>query len=66
MFTIFNDIAGEYRWRLRAANGRIIADSAEGYRSKADCQAGIQLVKTIAPSASINDETAARSAYGRY
>jgi len=62
-FTIYSDRAGEYRWRLRATNGRIIADSAEGYRSKTDCQAGIRLVQTGAPTASVNDETAARSAY---
>jgi hypothetical protein len=64
-FSIYKDRAGEYRWRLVATNGRTIADSAEGYRSKADCGAGIQLVKTGAPSAQINDETTAPSAYGR-
>ena len=26
--------AGEWRWRLKAVNGRIIADSAEGYINK--------------------------------
>jgi Domain of unknown function (DUF1508) len=30
---------------LRAANGKIIADSGEGYVSKSDCQHGIELVK---------------------
>lgn len=63
-FTIYKDGVGEFRWRLRAANNRIIADSGEGYASRADCQAGIRLVQTGAPGASINDETAARSAYG--
>ena len=29
--TIYRDRAGEYRWRLQAANSRIVADSAEGY-----------------------------------
>jgi len=28
------DKAGEYRWRLRARNGRVIADCGEGYRNK--------------------------------
>jgi uncharacterized protein YegP (UPF0339 family) len=27
----------DYRWRLWADNGRIIANSGEGYRNKADC-----------------------------
>lgn len=65
-FTIYSDRAGEYRWRLRATNGRIVADSAEGYRSKADCQAGIQLVKRGAPAASVNDDTATRSGFRHY
>jgi uncharacterized protein YegP (UPF0339 family) len=30
----------EYRWRLRAANGEIVA-SGEGYTSKANCQRAI-------------------------
>lgn len=33
-FDIFQDKRGEWRWRLRARNGRIIADSGEGYASK--------------------------------
>ncbi len=63
-FTIYKDSAGQFRWRLRAANSRIIADSGEGYFSKSDCQAGIRLVQTGAPGASIDDDTAGRSAAG--
>lgn len=33
-FRIYSDNAGEWRWRLVAANGRIVADSAEGYVSR--------------------------------
>lgn len=33
-FEVFRDKAGEYRWRLVASNGRILADSGEGYASK--------------------------------
>lgn len=33
-FEIYKDKGGEWRWRLRARNGRIVADSAEGYASK--------------------------------
>lgn len=38
--------AGDWRWRLRAANGQIIATSGEGYINKADCLHGISLVKS--------------------
>jgi uncharacterized protein YegP (UPF0339 family) len=44
-YYIFKDRVGDYRWHLKAANGRVIADSAEGYRNKSDCLAAIQLVK---------------------
>lgn len=30
----YKDRKGEFRWRLRASNGKIIADSAEGYATK--------------------------------
>ncbi len=33
-FQIYRDAANLYRWRLRAANNEIIADSSEGYASK--------------------------------
>ena len=45
-FYIYQDNAGQWRWRLRAANGRTIADSGEGYANKHDCLAAISLVKT--------------------
>ncbi len=35
----------EWRWRLRASNGEIIA-SGESYVHKADCMHAINLVKT--------------------
>lgn len=31
---MYCDRAEEWRWRLRAPNGRIIADSSEGYNTK--------------------------------
>lgn len=31
-FQAFQDAAGEWRWRLRSANHRTIADSGEGYK----------------------------------
>lgn len=40
----YKDANGEWRWRLTAANGNTIADSDEGYKSEADCLAGIELV----------------------
>ncbi|HYH87494.1 MAG TPA: DUF1508 domain-containing protein [Pyrinomonadaceae bacterium] len=44
-YLVYEDAAGEWRWQLRAANKRIIADSGEGYHNKQDCLHGITLVK---------------------
>ena len=56
-FQIYKDRKGEYRWHLRARNGEIIADSNEGYSSKASCKHGIDLVKEQAASATVEDQT---------
>ncbi|HEY7037120.1 MAG TPA: DUF1508 domain-containing protein [Thermomicrobiales bacterium] len=47
-FELYRDAKNEYRWRLRARNGRLIADSGEGYHNRADCEHGIDLVRTAA------------------
>lgn len=53
-FEIYEDIMGKYRWRLRSSgNYKIIADSTESYIRKEDCERGIKLVKTEAPTAMI-------------
>lgn len=54
---MFEDKAGEYRWRLRANNNEIIASSAEGYVNKADAFHGIDLVKAVNPATSVVDLT---------
>ena len=49
-FLIYKDDRGEYRWRYQASNAKTIADSGEGYKNKADCEHGIELVKASANS----------------
>ncbi|WP_081602561.1 YegP family protein [Afipia felis] len=45
-FFLYRDHANQWRWTLYAANQKKIADSGEGYWNKADCQHGIDLVKS--------------------
>ena len=45
-YEMYKDLSGYWRWRFIAANGRILADSGEGYSNKADCLNGINLVKS--------------------
>ena len=51
-FELYLDKAGEFRFRLKARNGEIIATS-EGYKAKASCQNGIESVRKNAPDASV-------------
>ncbi len=51
-FEVYLDKAGEFRFRLKARNGEIIAVS-EGYKAKASCMNGIESVRKNAPDASI-------------
>ena len=38
-FEVYKDKAGEYRWRLRAQNTKVLATSSEGYAEKRSCLA---------------------------
>ena len=54
-FEVYEDKAGEFRFRLTATNGQIIA-TGEGYKAKAGCLNGIESVKKNAPDAEIVEE----------
>ena len=54
-FEMYVDKAGEYRFRLKATNGQIIAVS-EGYVAKASCVNGIESVRKNAVDAEIVEE----------
>lgn len=43
-FDIYQDQKGEWRWRLVAPNGLIIADSGEGYTRKTDVERAVRTV----------------------
>jgi len=45
-YYVYKDAAGHWRWRLTAANNRIIADSGESYYNRTDCLHAINLVKS--------------------
>ena len=44
-FIVYQDAKKEWRWRLLQVNGRVIADSGEGYTEKASAIKGIRSVK---------------------
>ena len=52
VFEWYKDKAGKFRFRLKAANGEIIA-AGQAYASKDDCVNGIESVKKNSPIAKI-------------
>lgn len=55
-FEVYYSKAHDYRWRLKAGNGEIVA-VGEGYTVKSSAIRSAQLVKELAPIASIEDIT---------
>lgn len=51
-FEVYADKAGEFRFRLKATNGQIIAVS-EGYKAMASCENGVASVRKNAPEAEV-------------
>lgn len=54
-FEMYVDKAGEFRFRLKATNGQVIATS-EGYTTKAACENGVESVKKNAVDAPVVEE----------
>lgn len=54
-FELYRDRAGEYRFRLKARNGAVIAVS-DGYTTKAACRGGIESVIKNAGDAEVTGE----------
>ncbi len=57
-FEVYQDKAGEYRFRFRASNGEIMF-SSEGYAAKASALKSIESLKKNVPGAAIEDQTTA-------
>lgn len=54
-FEVYKDKAGEFRFRLKATNGEIIA-TGEGYKAKPSCLKGIASIVKNAPEAVVIEE----------
>lgn len=59
-FRLFKDSKGEYRFTLIADNGEAVAQS-EGYKTKQGAENGINVVKRIAATAYVDDQTATQN-----
>ena len=54
-YEVYQDKAGEYRFRLKARNGEIVA-TGEGYKAKDSCLNGIASIGKNAPEAEVEEE----------
>ncbi|WP_239685591.1 YegP family protein [Halolamina pelagica] len=52
-FETYEDAADEHRWRLRASNGQLVADSGEGYSRKSGVDDAVERVRAYAPEADV-------------
>ncbi len=56
-FEIYQDAGGEYRWRLKAGNGEILATPGQSFKTKASCQESVERLKKNAGSDKAKFET---------
>jgi len=56
-FELYKDKAGEFRFRLKDAEGDLLAISGKGYKAKPDVQKVIDTIKTHAARAKVDDQS---------
>jgi uncharacterized protein len=52
-FRVYKDVDGTWRWNLKTANGRIVADSGEGYDREKGALDAVTRVQAAATAASV-------------
>lgn len=57
-FILYRDRKKEWRWRLKARNGRVIATSGEGYKRRGSARDAAVLVGAYASEAAITEKRA--------
>jgi uncharacterized protein YegP (UPF0339 family) len=61
-YTFYQDASRQWRWRLDATNGQVIAVSSESYWNRSDCEAAANLAVSTNASTPVVDLTAATAA----
>jgi uncharacterized protein YegP (UPF0339 family) len=54
-YEVYQDNGGDYRWRAKSSNGQVVGASASGYKTKADCDSAVDVVKKGAAKATEED-----------
>jgi uncharacterized protein YegP (UPF0339 family) len=58
-FDVFQDVAGNFRWRLIAGNGEKVASSGEAFANRSNALRAAKRVAQVAPQASMPPDMAA-------
>jgi uncharacterized protein YegP (UPF0339 family) len=56
-FEVYEDKGKEFRWRLKAASGQVVAASGAAYKAKGDAEKAIEAIKKGAAKAEVEDKT---------
>jgi uncharacterized protein YegP (UPF0339 family) len=56
-FEVYEDNKKESRFRIKSSNGQTIGSSSQGYKTKADCEHAVDLIKKDAKDAEVADMT---------
>src|SRR5262245_32156280 len=59
-FQVYADKGGEFRFRLRDGEGKLLAISGKGYEKKAECMAVIDAIRREAAKAKVEEEKEAK------
>ena len=54
-FVIYHGSDGLYRWRLVAANGQVLAESAQGFRHRPDCLDSIERLRIASSTLAVEE-----------
>ena len=55
-FHLYRDANREWRWRLKASNGRVLADSGEGYKRKGGARKAVEMIRAFSMAAEIVED----------
>lgn len=56
-YFFYQDTNTHWRWRARALNSEIVAQSSEGYVNKTDCEAAAKLAYSATSATPVEDQT---------
>lgn len=65
-FEIYQDTAGDFRWRFHSNSGKILAVSGEGYINRVNCEHAIILIKRETAQATIIEAVSTISTAARH